>query len=331
MLFCLLNTAYTLVNIPYSALQPELTNDYNEKTSLTSLRMGFAILGTLLAVTARPIAECIGLDNNGWSKMAIIMGLVMLISSWITVFSVKETDNSKLKKQKGVVQSYKDAFMNKEFIYALIPWTLFVTGVTIIQGSYLYYFKYIFNDAGKFELTLFGLIITALISLPLWVKISKHISKSSSYMLGMGIFTVGLIFSYIVSPILGTMATVIIVTVSGIGFSTHYIMPHSLLPDVIELDAIRTGIRREGVYYSIWNFLLKCGQAIAGLLIGITLDLVGFITPSNPNEVVMQSDKTLDGIAFLCGPLPVVIILIGILILRKYPITKEYYTRELTK
>ncbi|MGL1894220.1 MAG: MFS transporter [Spirochaetaceae bacterium] len=331
LLFCLLGTAYTLVNIPYSALQPELTNDYNEKTSLTSLRMGFAILGTILAVTARPIAEGIGTDNNGWTIMAIIMGSIMLISSWITVFTVKEGDNRKLKKQRGVLQSYKEAFANKEFIYALIPWTLFVTGVTIIQGAFLYYFKYNFNDAGKFEIALFGLIFVSLICLPLWVKISKKISKGSSYMLGMGIFSLSLLISYFISPLLGSMTTVIIIAISGIGFSTHYIMPHSIIPDVIELDAVRTGIRREGVYYSIWNFVMKCGQALAGLLIGVSLDIVGFIPPSSPDQVIVQSKRTLDGIAFICGPIPVILIIIGILILKKYPINQKYYIKELTK
>ncbi|OQY36403.1 MAG: hypothetical protein B6229_10160 [Spirochaetaceae bacterium 4572_7] len=246
-LFALLSTAYTFVNIPYASMQPELTDDYDDKTRLTSFRMGFAILGTLLAVTARPIAESFGLKRNGWTFMAIIMGSIMLISSWITVFTVKEKPASSYKEQKGIKESYFEAFKNREFILALIPWTLFVSGVTIIQGAFLYYFKYLFGNQGLFELTIFGLIIIALISLPLWVRISQKISKGRSYMIGMGI-----------------------------------------IPDVVELDSARTGIRREGVYYSIWNFVMKSGQAIAGLIIGVTLDLFGFIPPASNGDVVVQ-------------------------------------------
>lgn len=332
LLFCLLSTAFTLVNIPYASLQPELTDDYNETTKLTSLRMSFAILGTLLAVTGRPIAESIGASNGGWTIMAVIMGGIMLISSWITVFTVKEDINKTREKQKGVLISYKEAFTNREFLLALFPWALFITGVTIIQGSFLYYYKYIYNNESLFEMALFGLIIVSLLCLPLWVKVSAKINKGPSYIIGMSIFSLGLITSYFFSTIFGPIFSVIVLAISGIGFSTHYIMPNSIIPDIIELDSARSGIRREGVYYSIWNFLLKVGQAFAGLLIGLTLDFIGFIPPdSDTNQVVEQSQRTLDGIAFLCGPIPVVIIFIGILILRKYPITKEYYIRELAK
>lgn len=330
-LFALLSTAYTFVNIPYASMQPELTDDYDDKTRLTSFRMGFAILGTLLAVTARPIAESFGLKRNGWTFMAIIMGSIMLISSWITVFTVKEKPASSYKEQKGIKESYFEAFKNREFILALIPWTLFVSGVTIIQGAFLYYFKYLFGNQGLFELTIFGLIIIALISLPLWVRISQKISKGRSYMIGMGIFASGLALSYFLAPILGPSFAVITLSISGIGFSTHYIMPHSIIPDVVELDSARTGIRREGVYYSIWNFVMKSGQAIAGLIIGVTLDLFGFIPPASNGDVVVQKTFTLKGIALLCGPIPVFIIIIGIIILNKYPINKEYYNKELKR
>lgn len=331
-IFSILSTAFTLVNIPYSSLQPELTDDYHEKTKLTGMRMSFAIVGTLIAVTGRPIAEAIGFENNGWTFMALIMGSIMLITSWITVFTVKEDVNKKYKKQKSIKLSYKEAFSNREFLLALFPWTLFVTAVTIIQGAFLYYFKYIFHNEIFFEISLFGLIIVSLISLPLWIKISTRISKGASYITGMAIFATGLITSYFLSPIYGPIFSVIILTISGIGFSSHYIMPNSIIPDIIELDSARTGIRREGIYYGIWNFLLKVGQAFAGLLIGVTLDIIGFIPPQHgTSEIISQSKTTLNGIALLCGPIPVAIIIIGIIILKKYPINKKYYIQELNR
>lgn len=330
-LFCLTNTAYTLVNIPYAALQPELTNDYHEKTRLTGFRMAFAIFGTILAVCARPIAEGFGFQNNGWTLMAIIMGLTMLISSWVTVFTVKEPDSKSYKKQKELRTSYKEAFTNKEFIPALIAWSLFIAGVTIIQQGFAYYYKYIYRVSDYFEKTLFGLIFISLISLPLWVKISKKISKGYCYQVGMSIVVIALVLSFFITPFTTPLFTLIALTISGIGFSTHYVMPHSIIPDIIELDAERTGIRREGIYIGIWNFLMKCGQALAGLIIGLSLDLFNFIPPENPDQFVEQSKETLNGIAILCGPIPIIIIIIGIIILRKYPITHKYYLDQMDK
>lgn len=330
-IFCILSTAYTLVNIPYASLQPELTDDYHEKTRLTSVRMSFAIFGTITAASARPIAYAFGVDSGGWTYMAIIMGSIILVSSWITVFTVKENDKAQAE-QKGIKTSYKEALNNIEFLLALIPWTLFVAGVTIIQGAYLYYFKYIFKNPSLFDITLFGLIFLSLASLPLWVKISRKVNKKNCYIYGMFILITALISSYFLAPVLGPVFTVVILITSGIGFSTHYIMPHSIIPDIVELDAARTGIRREGVYYSIWNFAMKCGQAFAGLLIGISLDLFGFIPPDAGSDLINeQSSHTLNGISFLCGPTPVIFILTGVIILRKYPIDNNYYIKELNR
>ncbi len=331
LLFCLLCLSYTLVNIPYSSLQPELTSDYNEKTKLTMIRMSFAIFGTILAVLARPLAEFFGFNNHGWTIMAFFMGLIMLISSWITVFSVKEKNCDAYKKQKGVIESYYDAFTNREFLFALIPWMLFVTAVTVIQGSFLYYFKYIHKAATYFEFTLFGLIFVSLFTFFFWFKISKRVSKSVCYSIGMSFFALSLLVSYFLSPIFGPVFTTILISISGIGFSTHYIMPHSIIPDVIELDSKRSGIRREGIYYAIWNFLMKCGQAFAGLLIGITLDKTGFIPPISNSSIIAQTDSALKGISFLCGPIPVILIIAGVIVLRFYPINRVYYKEALER
>ncbi|MGH0053605.1 MAG: MFS transporter, partial [Sphaerochaetaceae bacterium] len=69
-LYCLLNTAYTLVNIPYAALLPELTEDYHERTILTGYRMSFAVLGTFFgAALVLPIVGLFSDVNRGWSVM----------------------------------------------------------------------------------------------------------------------------------------------------------------------------------------------------------------------------------------------------------------------
>lgn len=86
-LYCLLNTAYTLVNIPYAALLPELTEDYHERTILTGYRMSFAVLGTFVgAALVMPIVNLFPEVPRGWSMMGTFMGAVMLVSTMATVF-----------------------------------------------------------------------------------------------------------------------------------------------------------------------------------------------------------------------------------------------------
>jgi len=62
---CMLNTAYTVVNIPYSALTPEMTQDYHERSSLNGYRFGFAVIGTILGAGA--VLPIIGMFKTRYS------------------------------------------------------------------------------------------------------------------------------------------------------------------------------------------------------------------------------------------------------------------------
>lgn len=90
-LYCLLNTAYTLVNIPYAALLPELTDDYHQRTILTGYRMSFAVVGTFVGAGAvMPLVNLFAPVELGWTVMGYIMGAVMLLSTLITIWTIKE-------------------------------------------------------------------------------------------------------------------------------------------------------------------------------------------------------------------------------------------------
>ena len=115
----------------------------------------------------------------------------------------------------------------------------------------------------------------------------------------------------------------VLMAAAGTGLSTHYVMPHSILPDVVEYDAIRSGIRGEGVFSSLWTFSSKIGQTVALALTGAVLDLFRY-RPDAELEPI-----TLLGIRFLCGPVPVVFFIAGIAVQAAYPITRSYYKKML--
>jgi GPH family glycoside/pentoside/hexuronide:cation symporter len=50
--FLLFDTFHTLASVPYYALTPELTHDYDERTSLTAVRMVFSVIGYIWAPRA---------------------------------------------------------------------------------------------------------------------------------------------------------------------------------------------------------------------------------------------------------------------------------------
>lgn len=326
--FCLLNTAYTLVNIPYTALLPELTSDFDQRTILTGYRMSFAVIGTFLGAGAvMPIIGLFSSPHTGWTFMGGIMGGIMLASAMVTIWAIREPDHTAPPVKKiGFFQTYVEALGLPVFLKVLIPWTLFITGTTMVQGALVYYFKYIFNNEGLFQIALIFLLSASLLFIPVWVKISQKIGKSGSYNIGMGIMGVSVLLFTLLGEQLGQTWAFITMALGGIGLSTHYVMPHSILPDVVEYDAVHNGgLRREGVFTSLWTFSSKLGQAFALALNGWLLSLFRY------DPQVIPERLTLTGIKIICGPAPVVFYILGIIVLGTYPITRSYYARMMEK
>ena len=325
-LYCLLNTAYTLVNIPYAALLPELTDDYYQRTILTGYRMSFAVVGTFVgAALVMPIVSAFPTENLGWSMMGTFMGAVMLFSTLATVFAITEPAHPEKEVQEGFFSTFAEVLKEKVFLTALLPWTFFITGTSMVQGALVYYFTYIFGNEGLFQLALVALLSFSLLCIPIWVRISHRIGKKRCYMIGMGIMSMGVLLFSLLGQHLGPVFGVIIMAVSGIGLSTHYVMPHAILPDIVEYDVtLHAKGRREGVFSSLWTFSSKLGQAFALALNGWILALFGY-----QSEAVGSMAKT--GIMLLCGPLPLIWYVLGIIILKHYPIDQAFYQRILSQ
>lgn len=313
--YCLLNTAYTLVNIPYAALLPELTQNYHERTILTGWRMSFAVIGTFFgAALVMPIVEAVG-----WPLMGTFMGAVMLFSAMATIWAIKEPKEPEVSLTDGFIRTFGEILKEKTFLTALLPWTFFITGTSMVQGALVYYFTYLFGNEGLFQIALVALLFFSLACIPLWVKISNKIGKKKSYMIGMTIMSVGVMAFSLLGPILGPTFGVILMAFCGIGLSTHYVMPHAILPDIVEWDAHTKGKgRREGVYSSLWTFTSKLGQALALALNGWILALVGY-----SSTAITSLSRT--GIILLCGPLPLLWYVVGLSVIKHYPIDRAFY------
>ena len=118
---------------------------------------------------------------------------------------------------------------------------------------------------------------------------------------------------------------------AGAGVSTAYLVPWSMLPDVIDADELKTGQRREGVFYSFMVFLQKMGLALALWFVGQIIEWAGYIksVPDAPPPV--QPESALWAIRLLIGPLPAIALVAGIILTYFYPITAKLHREILLK
>lgn len=266
-----------------------------------------------------PIVNAFGESDIGWSIMGGAMGAVMLATAMATFFSIREPIHEAVTERKGFFASYKEALRSKVFLLATIPWMLHVAGVSVVQGALLYYFRYVVGRESLFQVALLGLLTTSLLFIPVWVRVSRKRGKRFAYNLGMGWMAVAVMVFFFLGHVSSPWFSVLLMAAAGIGFSTHYVMPHSILPDAVECDYADSGVRREGVFYSLFTFGSKVAQAVALGINGWVLSIAGYVAERPQTEMANFA------IRLLCGPIPVLFFLMGIAVLSNYPVTREYY------
>ncbi len=323
--------AYTLVNIPYSSLTPELTSDYNERTSLNGWRFTFAIVGTLMgAGLFKPLISAVsgvqevnnrwvGDPSTGYAVLGLVFGAAMAITALITVFTVKEKKADVQIPKAGfanIVKGYASAFMNKPYLLILIPWVCNITGITILSTVLQYYFDNVLGQSGMVTVAMLVLLVVAIGFIPIWTLISKRIGKKWCYAIGMLETALMVLIIFMAGPGVSMTGLLIMIGLCGIGFSTGYALPWSIVPDAIDVDYVSSGENREGVYYGIWTFCSKLGQAFSGLIIGQLLSWTHY-----DGNIVLQNPDAQLAIRLLFGPIGAFFYVAAAVVLIFYPIT----------
>jgi GPH family glycoside/pentoside/hexuronide:cation symporter len=253
--------------------------------------------------------------------MAGIMGALMLITAMITVFTVKEPARAKSEasEQLGFFGTFSAALRNKPFLLTLSTYALHICGTSIVQGSLIYYFKYIYGPGASLELALALLLLPVIPSIWVWTTLSRKIGKKLCWNLGMGLVAVACLAVFLFARQGGPAVFYIIMAVAGIGLSTNYVMPYAVMPDTVELDYAENGVRREGAFYGVFNFMNKAGVAVANLINGLVLSAVGYVAN------VPQTEGAKLGIQFLVGPIAMVFFAAGVVTFAFYPISRKFY------
>jgi GPH family glycoside/pentoside/hexuronide:cation symporter len=319
--YIILCTTYSTVNIPYSSLGPELTSDYNERTSLNGYRFGFAGIGTLLgAGLALPIVAMAPDKNLGFVLMGTIFGAVLLVSTLTTVFSVKESDTVRPANSMGFWKTYSEVFKNKPYLFILMSYILHILAITIASAIVIYYFKYILGAEDMTTYAMLILIGVAILFIPVSVAMSKKTGKKLVYGAGFIIMAVGLMVLFTIGHTMGVAFNLIMMAFMGIGMGFLYAMPYAIVADAIEYDYLRTGERREGAFFGIWTWGLKIGQALAAFIMGLTLEAMGYVANAMPQAASAQL-----GIRLFLGPISAAVFILAAVVLYFYPITEKRY------
>lgn len=340
--YILADTLSTLISIPYLSLTPELTPDYDERTSLTSFRTFFELTAALAVVICAPmIVDAVmaagWTQQQGFVLMGAVFGLIAIPPYLIMPFIFKEHTVTEKPKPISLRDMLRTAWANKPFRYVAGIHTLNWSAVDMIGVTFPYFSLYWLAQGNPLatarflginlaiESALLGtLMLTTIAFVPFWLWLSRRTNKRVAYIAGM-LYWVAIQFVVFTVQPAEVERMIFLCFLLGIGLSSAYVLPDSIFPDVIEWDELHTGRRQEGIYYGARAFIRKMAGAFT---IFITLQLLGWAgyqAPADGAAIYTQSDSVLLMIRLLTSPVGAVMLFGAVICAWYYPLSRGKY------
>ncbi len=328
--FILFDTVFTLVHVGYNALTPEMTQDYDERSSLNGYRMVFSISGTLGAIIlVTVLGWSISDQRLLYTLVGIILGLLSIIPPLIVFKVTRERPSNELPEPLPWKKALSTTLNNKPFRLVMGLYLLSWTSASILAAVLVYFATYYLRvpeQANYFVLLAQG---SAILFIPLVVWLARRLDKRRAFMLGSLTWIVIILMIGALSPEQVGLAY-LLAALAGAGIATAYVIPWAMVPDIIEYDQAQTGQRREGSYYAFASFFQKLATGFAIWAMGLGLALAGYITPTASNPLPVQPAQALQTLRLFIGPLPALLLALAILCAWFYPISRESH-RELVE
>lgn len=333
LVYLLFDTLYTVVNVPYTALTPELTPDYDERSSVSGWRVGVSIVAALVTGGLfKLLAENVFADwfgggsagiRMGYGLAAAIWGLSMIVPLLILGIYIKEPPSKGDREPIRPVQTFKEVFSNRPFrlgatIYLLTFATIDVVLLVIVR----FLVDYVRVDPGFDNVIVAVVLGLALLTMPLVVVMMRRLGKRNTYIGGMVLFAVVMLIISRVPP--GGQYLVLIAAIfAGLGYGAANAVPWAIVADVVEEDELKTGKRREGIYAGYLVFFRKLASAVAIFVVSQILAAAGFVSSTGGSAFVAQPESALLALRFFVGIFPAGMLFLSILVAARYPLDRE--------
>lgn len=324
----LLDTGFTAVNVPYAALTPELAPDYDERTSLNAYRFSFSILGGTFAAFFHAVIV------GGYEGTAVLRGYLISAGIWAGVIILSNlitfafTRESQFQRETSEAipffRGVKIALSNRAFIYVTLIYLLAWLAIQFVQNNLILYVKYWGQAEAQFQWLLLVLQVGTFIFLLIWTRLSRRLGKQRVYYIGTAFWIGAGIFLFFVPE--GNVTWLFVLgPIASVGVSVCYLIPWSLLPDVVDLDEVETGQRREGIFYGFFVFLQKLGISLGLAASNLVLEVSGYVKPAYAGAPLApaQPEAVLLALRVFVGLVPVVILLLSYVVMARYPLSRE--------
>ncbi|MDP2316912.1 MAG: MFS transporter [Pseudomonadota bacterium] len=316
------NTAYSAAVIPYGALTPALATDYDDRTRLNASRMGWSMVGGIVAGIAMPMLVKAGGFRLGGEVLALLLAPPLLVTWLATRGRVARravAASGSLAPPWAVLRSVSFRRVALLFVSA---WA----SIAMLSALVPFYVQHHLHAPQLLDALFAAIQLSALVSIPAVAWLSGRVQKHRAYAVGMVTWAVVLLGLALV-PEGATTPALVLGVLAGPGVAAAHVLPWSMLPDVVEVDTLERGADRTGDFYGMMTFLEQVATAVALWVLGNALGAAGYL-----EGAAEQGEGARLAIRLLIGPVPGVVLLVaGLYAWARPPLTREALGQAVAK
>jgi GPH family glycoside/pentoside/hexuronide:cation symporter len=304
-------TATTIFSVPHESLAAELSTQHHERTRIFGVKHGIGMAGTFVAVGALQLLLDAERPRELAASIAVGAAALTAILTVLAVRSVRERPEHQGRGGVRLWPAFRDVLSNPHARVLLAVFFIENFGIATLGVLTPFVMEYVLGMGDRTG-TFIGLyFVPALLFIPLWIRLSASVGKKRLWLFSMALLTFAFSGLFFVGPG-DSLLVYALGFLAGLGGGCGQVVGPSIQADVIDWDEYRTGERKEGMYFAIWNFVRKAAHGITAALSGLMLALVGYV----PNAE--QSETTRFGMQLLFGLVPGISYALGTLLFLRF-------------
>ncbi|WP_240686677.1 MFS transporter [Algoriphagus formosus] len=326
----------TIFSVPYVAMGYEMSEDFHERTQIMAIAQWIGQWAWVIA----PWFWVIMYDPSWFPspeaatrQLAVWVGAIFAICAMVPAIFIKSksTLNEKFSpltfdaignSLSKIIQGFKEAFASRPFRKLCIS-TFFIFNAFNTVAGFVFFIVvwHLFSgDAGAagYWTPIFGSVgalVTTFIVIPIVAAMSKRIGKKNAFMVSQSIALVGYASLWFLFVPGKPWMFIFSLPFHSFGIGSLFVLMMSMTADVIDLDELNYGVRREGVFGAIYWYMVKFGFAIAGGLSGVILTVVGF-----DGNAAVQPEGAVDGLRLFFSGLPMLGTMVAMYLMHDYDV-----------
>jgi GPH family glycoside/pentoside/hexuronide:cation symporter len=305
-------TAMTTFGVPYTALGAELSRGYHDRTRVFGVRAFADHAGIILSAAAILVLENSSDPRAAAAWLGVAAASAMGVGIVWPAIVLREPAGHRRRGGSGnPYKSFGDVLRNSHARILLGVFFLETLGFQALVTLLPYMTQYILESPGTTGHYLFGAIGSTLVTIPIWLPLSRRFGKAPVWTVTLGLKTV--LFAWLFFIGAGETMQIMTITVAfGVLTGAGAVLGPSLKADVVDTDEARTGERKEGTFFSAWGLAMKSAVGCSILLSGTMLQWSGF----QPNAT--QTTQTLTGMRLLISVLPVLLHCVAVILMLRF-------------